>query len=58
MHRKSPARRAARTLRRAPLYLLLALLLLALAWAGRRDCPICGRPVYFAFFRFCGCPWG
>lgn len=58
MHRNfPPRRRAGRAARRTLLYLLLILLLLALSAAGKSACPICGGPVYFAFFRFCGCLW-
>lgn len=38
----------------ALLCLLLSLLLLT-ALSFRTVCPVCGGPVYFFLFRFCGC---
>ena len=42
--------------RLAPLLLLLMLLTLsALVLLSRTSCPLCGRPVYLFFVRFCSC---
>ena len=42
--------------RLALLFLLLMLLtLFALVLLSRTSCPVCGRPVYLFFLRFCSC---
>lgn len=56
MQRKfSSHRLAAAWAARGALALLLIVLLISLTAAGRSQCPLCGSPVYFGVFRFCGC---
>ncbi len=56
MYQKHPFhRRLAGWAARGALLYLIIVLSVWLAGVGKTQCPLCGGPIYFAFFRFCFC---